>query len=71
MVAVSPHRNTAYEGTSRSPGGEGVLPNSHKTNPAAVSAAGARNLRVPRDVHPEADDDWLREVLALSAYERR
>ena len=59
------------KGTARSSGGEGVLPNSKKTNPAAVSAAGARNLRVPRDVHPEADDDWLREVLALSAYERR
>jgi hypothetical protein len=71
MVAVSPHRNTAYERYSPVIRRGGRFTQFSKTNPAAVSAAGARNLRVPRDVHPEADDDWLREVLALSAYERR
>ena len=89
MVAVSPIGTPLMKGTARSSGGEGVLPNSHTSNPAAVPcpctteaqtrfpnpkpnwSPRARNPRVPRDVHPEADDDWLREVPALPAYERR
>jgi hypothetical protein len=38
--------------------------------PHVSTAAGARSRRAPRDVNPGADDDWLRAVPALSAYER-